>query len=198
MTADELAGRMNNVVRDLQDNLGRLMVQAGSNTLANVRTRIVETGKDAEGGSFAPYSTKPMLTGCKSFVQKEACQTLVGTKEKRKDLKWVTISRGGKNVKLFTLPGGYKEFRRIQGRRVDFVNFSLEGRMWANTKIVSDEAEHQTGVVRIAPESEENKKKLEGNTERRGPILKMSQGEIKEVKDMFNDEIMVLFKKNGL
>ena len=57
-----------------------------------------------------------------------------GSKQKRRELKWVTLQRGGRNIKLFELPGGYKEFRDIHGRQTDHVDFTFTGKMWGNIK----------------------------------------------------------------
>ena len=42
-----------------------------------IKTRVIEEGKDAKGGEFPPYSTKPMLVGDKSFRKKDSSISLI-------------------------------------------------------------------------------------------------------------------------
>jgi hypothetical protein len=70
--------------------------------------------------------------------------------------------------------------------------------MWGSVKIVSDNSEHNGGIVRIGATTELDKKKLEGNTARRGPILKLSQSELSYLSGRFNMGITQIFHNNGL
>ena len=83
----------------------------------------------------------------------------------------MTLKRGGKNIRLSELAGGYKEFRELHGRQTNFVDFAFSGRMWADVRVVSGDDEHKLGRARISTLSEEQMKKLAGNTERKGTIL---------------------------
>ena len=198
MTPEDLDNTFNNIIRDIEsDGMGRVMVQVGSAALALIRDRVQKTGQDAEGGQYKPYSTKPMLSGCKNML-KGSCEKVIGSKEKRREKKWVTLQSGGKNVHLFEIPGGYKEFREINGRQTGFVDFSFSGRMWANIKVVSDNSEHNAGVARIGTTIAEVNDILEGNTKRRTDILKLSKGELNDLSGMFNLGITQIFHNHGL
>ena len=193
MTIEELDNRFDKIIEETNA-LGAIMVQIASSALTMVRDRVVETGDNAEGSKYDPYSTTPMLANCSS-MNVAACGTIAGSKEKRNDLKWVTINKGGRNIKLFELPNGYKQFRELHGKQTGFVDFSFSGRMWANIQIVSDNSEHNSGVARISAASEENQNKLAGNTEKRGPILKLSQSEISTLGKDYNTHIMQIIEK---
>ena len=193
MTIEELDNRFDKIIEETNA-LGTIMVQIASSALTMVRDRVIETGENAEGSKYDPYSTTPMLANCSS-MNVAACGTVAGSKEKRKDLKWVTIKRGGRNIKLFEIPGGYKQFRELHGKQTGFVDFSFSGRMWANIQIVSDNSEHNSGVARISAASEENQKKLAGNTKKRGPILKLSQSEISTLGKDYNTHVMQIIEK---
>lgn len=80
--------------------------------------RIFVDGKNSNDTKIGDYSTKPMLVGAKSFINKGTADKFF----KRKDNKWKTIQRGGNNYPLAVLDGGYKELRRLTPRKVDFVN----------------------------------------------------------------------------
>lgn len=198
MTSEELDRRFEKTINDIQGNeFGKLMVYAGQDALALIRRRVQEEGVNAEGQMYKPYSTKPMLANCSSMTT-GACGRVAGSKQKRRELKWVTLQRGGKNIKLFELPGGYKEFREIHGRQTEYVDFKFTNRMWNDIKVVSNNTEHNSGVVRVAATLELEKKKLEGNTARRGSILKLSPGELNTLSSRFNMGLTQIFHNNGL
>lgn len=198
MTPEELDRRFEKTINDIQGSeFGKLMVYAGQDALSLIRRRVQEEGTNAEGQKYTPYSVKPMLANCSSMTT-NACGRIAGSKQKRRELKWVTLHRGGKNIRLFELPGGYKQYRDIHGRQTGYVDFTFTGKMWGNVKIVSDNSEHNGGIVRIGATTELDKKKLEGNTARRGPILKLSQSELSYLSGRFNMGITQIFHNNGL
>lgn len=198
MTSQELIERLDNVVTDIESGeMGKLMVNAAQDALAMIRGRIIGTGENADGEKYDPYSTKPMLISRKSMTV-SAYNNIAGSKQKRRDLKWVTIERGGKKISLFELPDGYKQFRELHGRQTGFVDFSFTNRMWQNIKVVSTPSEHNSGIARIAATTPEDEAKLSGNTSRRGHILKLSKSEIKEIGERLNMGVVQIFHKHGL
>lgn len=160
---------------------GNIMVKLASEALVLNRQRVEESGKNAEGQSYTPYSRKPILAS-RSGMTNAAYNSIAGSKKKRKELSWVTI--GGH--KLFEVPGGYKQYRELHGRQTGFVDFVFSGRMWNNIKLVSSGAELQSGVAVIKPTEELQKKKLAGNTERRGDILALSKSEEQRLSDIYS------------
>lgn len=200
MDINELNQKLDSLVEDVNQNIGNTMVQIGSEALVYVRDRVMNSGINAEGQKYEPYSTKPMLVGCKGFKNKANCSRVFG-KKKNKDLKWVTLDRTnneGKKIRLAVLDGGYKEFRQLNDLQTGFVDFSFSGRMWANIKIKSDQSEHSNGVVRIGATTEEDNKKLEGNTRRKGDILKLSANEIESIRKSFAVNITQSIERAGL
>ena len=112
---------MDAVTVETVSEFGNLMVGIAASGATMIKERVVNTGINAEGTPFSPYSTKPMLANCSSkYMSAAVCNQLAGSKEKRKELKWVTV----KNAKLFEIDGGYKEFRELHGRRTDIVDFN--------------------------------------------------------------------------
>jgi hypothetical protein len=175
------------------------MVQLGSQALFELRERIVKTGIDAQGAKYMPYSTKAMLVGCKS-MNVNVCNSFFG-KEKNRNYKWVTLDKvnsQGKKIRLATLEGGYKKLRELHGRQTSFVDFMFSGKMWGNIKIISNNSEHIQGTVRIGATTEEDNKKLEGNTKRRTDILKLSQREIADLVKSYSMNIQQIINKQGL
>lgn len=194
MTADEAIRRINIVVDNTITQWGKMMLEVAESANTNLKDRIINTGYNAEGRQYDPYSTTPMLANCKSMTQ-SACSKVAGSKTKRKDLKWVTLQRGGKNVRLFELAGGYKEFRELHGRQTGFVDFAFSGRMWADVQIVSSDGEHANGIARISTLSDEQMKKLEGHTKRKGVLLDLNQAEIDKLAKIVSERLTRIWQQ---
>ena len=92
---------------------------------SNMSYRIHNDGKDIKNQSIGSYSTKDILIGSKSFVNKGAANKVFGSKKKRSELEWVTF----KGRKLAVLKGGYKEIRNIEGKETKNVNLDRTGKL---------------------------------------------------------------------
>ena len=195
MTVQQAADNFGKVAKDLQSNHnGEIMAKLGISALTFIKERVIEKGINAKGAKFAPYSTKPMLVGCKSFIKKSVCETLLGSKPKRKKLEWRTVNEH----RLAILPGGYKKLRELQGRQADHVDFSMTNDMWNDVNVVSKPSDHKNGVAIISTKKESEQKKLAGNTKRRGDILDLSTKEIDDLKLTYNLDVLQIFRINGL
>jgi hypothetical protein len=172
---------------------GNIMVQMASEALALNKMRVQEKGEGSNGEKYKPYSKKPMLAN-RSGMTQSAYSSIAGSKKKRQDLDWVTV----KGHKLFELPNGYKQFRELHGRQTTFVDFTLSGRMWNNIRLVSDRSELNSGVAVIKATEELQKKKLAGNTERRGEILGLSKKEEERLSDIYSVWVEGALKKYKL
>jgi len=194
MTIEQFNINLERSIRELQTELySKTMPRLGSEAFMLLRQRVQETGTNAEGSKFPAYSTKPMLTNCSTMIL-SACDKVAGSKEKRKELKWVTV----KGHKLFTLPGGYKQYREIHGRQTSFVDFSFTNKMWNDINVISSASDHSQGMAIIGAKEDKEKKKLAGNTARKGEILDLSPKEIEYLTNMFNLSVLNVFKENGL
>lgn len=220
MTIQEINTKFQNVINELKgDAMGNIMVNLGSDALALIRKRILETGVNAEGQKYAPYSNKPMLSGCSNWLNKSKCTAHIGSKSKQKknrkksaytkyleaesgafELKWVTLKRGGKNIRLYEIYGGYKEFRELNlgPGHSSYVDFMFSGRMWQNIKLTTNRDELNNGIVIIKATDPKEQIKLKGNAERRGPILKLSNDELNFLQVNFNNRISKFLESNGL
>jgi len=195
MTFTELDKSITKTVKDIQNfHNGTIMASVGMVALTLLRQRVQETGVNAEGQKYKPYSTKPTLVGCKTFIQKSACTALLGSKPKRKELEWRTVN----GHRLAILPGGYKQIRELQGRQTNHVDFSVTNDMWNDINVISKPTDHQKGIAIIGAKKEEEKKKLAGNTARRGDILDLSRKEQDELMQRYNLQVLKIFKENGL
>lgn len=194
MTIEEYNKNLNGVIRDLQTGShGEIMIKMAVEALTMIKQRVQQTGTDAKGSKYAPYSTSKMLTNC-STMTLSACNKIAGSKKKRRDLDWVTIN----GHRLFNLPGGYKQFRELHGRQTNFVDFSFTNAMWNDINVISKQSDHQRGIAYIGAKQEIEKKKLAGNTKRRGDILDLSQKEINQLRESYNIGVLKIFRQNGL
>jgi len=195
MTVQDAANNFGKIAKDLQNNYnGEIMARLGISAVTFIKERVIETGVNAKGAKFSPYSSKNTLIGCKTFIKKSVCETLLGSKEKRKKLEWRTV--GGH--KLAILPGGYKKIRELQGRQTNHVDFSMTNDMWNDINVVSKPSDHKNGVAIISTKKDSEQKKLAGNTKRRGDILDLSPKEIYDLYLTYNLSVLKIFRNNGL
>jgi hypothetical protein len=195
VTFQEYDKKLNGVIKDLETGAhGQVMVEMALNALTLIKQRVQTKGVDSGGSKYKPYSTKPMLVGGKSFIQKSAASALLGSKKKRKDLEWRTVN----GHKLALLPGGYKQFRDMQGRQTSFVDFTFTGGMWKDINVVSKTTDHQKGLAIIGARNAKYKDVLAGNTKRKGDILDLSHQEIEQLKTSYNLGVLKIFRNNGL
>lgn len=197
MTLKEYNERLKKAVSDVETSIGETMVKLGSSALALIRQRVQETGTDAAGKKFNSYSERPALTN-RTAMTTSAYSKIAGSKTKRRDLKWVTLQRGGRNIKLFQLDNGYKQFRELHGRQTNFVDFTFFGSMWGNIGIISNKSQHDSGLVTIGPATDEEMKKLEGNVKRKGQILDLSDEELSSLAKDFELDTLRIMRNNGL
>jgi hypothetical protein len=153
------------------------------NLIALIKERIQRTGTNAEGQKFKPYSTKPMLIGRTSepgtSVAKTVYKVLAGNKGNRKKYSWVTVN----GHKLFVLPGGYAQAKGIYAPgQKGIVDFTVSGAMMRSIKVKSVQGSKDHYEITISPSSAKEKKKLEGNEDKRGEILEASQKELERVE----------------
>jgi hypothetical protein len=212
----EIEKEFNDGLIKVQTELGNTMVGIGVDALGMIKKRVTETGLDAKGQGFPPYSTgtdfnikntktkeektvKGMLVGCKSFRSKD-CNKFFG-KQKNKEHEWVTIKRGDDLYRLAVLEGGYKKLREISlgAGKGDKVDFSFTNDMWNDIHLISTSSDHNSGTVIIGALKKEEKDKLYYNTERNKKkggqeILDLSESEINYLKEEFMQPILNIFK----
>lgn len=194
MKLSEYRQRIQQVKKDLEVAHAQVMLSLALNAIALIKARVANEGVNAQGESFGEYSTKPMLVGKKSFRNKSGANEFMGSKTKRRALEWRTIKRNGKIYRLAIIPGGYKQVREMSKLQVKHIDFSFTGRMMKNIAVVKHDRTHAL----IAPKSEDNKKKLVGNSERFGRILELSQSEWALLQEKYDLQIVQIFRTRGL
>jgi hypothetical protein len=196
MTIQELDNKFDKIIGSLKGNeIGDIMAIVGEEALTRIKLRIFKTGVDAEGQQYKPYSVRPMLAGCKGFLDQTKCPAK--NKTSRKELKWVTIQRNGKNYHLYQIPGGYKEFRdmNLGPGHSSFVDFFFSGRMWQSIKLSKDRGELNNGIATIKSTSAEEQVILNANANRRTSILKLSKSELRDLNELFTNRVSALINR---
>jgi len=184
-------------IESIPEGQAEIILEAANNATGMIKDRIRKTGCKADGSMFAPYSTTPMLTNCSSMTQ-AACAKKAGSKEKRRDLRWVTLKRGDKKVKLFELEGGYKEYRELHGRPTNFVDFAFSGNMWADVQVTSNDNDHRKGRATVSALHEDQYKKLEGNEAKREGILDISEAEMNDLAGIIENRLIEMMQRSDL
>lgn len=108
------------------------------------------------------------------------------------------IDANGARYKDYT--EAYKKRKQKAGKYRGFTDFSFTTRMWQNVQLVSStsEAGEDVGRATISAKSEENRVKLQANTERFGGILELSEGEIDTLRQSYKDRIYNIWERNGI
>lgn len=138
---------------------------AGADMAALIKNRVVQTGVNADGIPFSPYSDKPVPAYLYYGKSRSAgAEQRVRAKAKRRE----AIS--------------YKEFRELNNLNTDKKNFEFTGAMWRGVEVQQTQQGAATVVI-LAGDSPDVKDKLRYATEaERINILKPSKEEIRVVE----------------
>lgn len=150
---------------------------------AKHKQRIFSEGLNSDGEKIGEYSKESGYYSKEIFIRKGAF------KQQGKDKKGKF--KNGKERKSMFLPGGYTEFRDIQGRQTEFVNIKFSG-----------SAERGIGIVKLGSSTLygtrdlKESKKLEGNVKRFGDFLSLTLDEKEFIKNEIKDQAIIVAKKS--
>ena len=148
-------------------------VRVASDTLALVESRIIETGKDADGVKFPAYSTRKMSAS--RFAGKSRNAGAEARVKKAKAL-------------------SYAEFRQLNNLQTGHVDLYLTGEMWRGTGVIVEKRLLRSTLVRIGGRTPESARKIDLNSiHYKGSILEPSPIEIQQVRAAW-----LLARKNRL
>jgi hypothetical protein len=171
--------------------LNKIKGKAAFLVLEPMAKRVQQKGENATGGKFSPYSTKPTLSSGKTPKGSTVWRELAGSKEKRKELEWVTV----KGRHLFIIKGGYKEIRKIEGLETSFKNYTFTGEMFKQILVTKETQDtDSTIVVTISANEANQQKKLNWTSENEGiSIIALNKAEQKAYNDFVHtcaDELL--------
>lgn len=141
MTLEQYRTALGDLARKVGDRLtDAAIIPAGSALLARIKNRVINEGKNSNGGKIGTYSTKPTYYRRDQFVKKGAFkgQGKNGS-GKKKD---------GTPRRSMYLQNGYAQLRQIQGRESSFVNAEYSGDTMLALQLVRNGDIVQLGFVR--------------------------------------------------
>lgn len=156
MTPELLATRLEALAGALLGELRTELETVANDGQDGVIQRITETGKDAKGASFKPYTDR-YLDYKSGVTTKKSAKGKAGQREKAKA----------------ATP------TRVVGKYKGFVDFTLTTRMLTNIGIV----ENADQRVVVGGRSAETKKKMEGNDKHRPGWFSLSKQEVATLKE---------------
>lgn len=151
--------------------------------VAAIIKRVTTRQLSHQGIRFSKYSTKPYYTTGRDERGDKVYKAVAGTKEQRKNLKWITAKdENGNMVPMFLLEGGYKQYRDIDRGKAyssPYKSFELTTQMWRHFGVIRHRGSKNLIVITIGGKNREAQKKININSEREGiPIIGMSDKEI--------------------
>lgn len=156
MTPAALSDRIDALVAELQQEL-RLEVERTAQTgLAMVTQRVSETGKDAKGASFKPY-TRPY--------------------ELRKRAATGNVKKEGKKKRAARRSAPASAEKPV-GRYRGFVDFTFTGQMLSSIGLEEAQADAKHIVVRVNGRDQETQLKMDGNDKHRPGWFRLSKEEV--------------------
>jgi hypothetical protein len=150
MNLDQLTAKLDGMVNTIREEFVREMERIAMDGTAIVTQRVSETGKDANGAPFKPYTKRYELYK----------RGAVGTAKKE---------GAAKRAARRTAPASAE---KPVGRYRGFVDFTLSGQMLSSIGIVDTRADGNRVAIKVAGRDEETRGKMEGNdTHRPGWFL---------------------------
>lgn len=147
---------------------------------AMYKRRIFDNGLKSDGSQIGEYSNKPIYVGKDEFVRKAAFKPHGKPDANGK--------KRTKNKTMF-IAGGYSEFRSIQGRETNHINFKYSG---------SEERAFKTmkfGNAALFGNTDLNESiKIESQQEKFGNTFELSEGEKQFIRDEIQDKAVVTIK----
>ena len=112
-----LSDKLMEIAKELDDKMPDIIASASMAELMAIhKERIFDKGEKSDGSKIGEYSTTPIYVDKSSFIRKNAFKG-VGKKGKN--------GKQRKDNKTMYIPGGYSEFRTLNGRQNSHINFKF-------------------------------------------------------------------------
>jgi hypothetical protein len=200
MTVDEAGDRLERLEQMIKRDLPVFIQQRVAHSAAEmIENRVRTTGRNYQGRPFKPYSRKPTLSSGVTAKSGAVGRALAGSKTKRRQLQWRTVKHKGKNVRLFVVPGGYAQVRKIEGLQTRHKDFWFTTMMWRGfgTKHVQKTPGKVT--ITLGGKTQESQDKINRNSDREGVnIVNISNQELDLLAKMIDKEIQRYVNRLGL
>ena len=181
---------------DFVKDLGKVV---GVDTVSQIEMRVRDRQKKADGQSFSRYSTNPMLTSGTTVKSRRVWQSMASSKSKRRNLDWVTIKKGGKNIHLFELKGGYAQLRKLEGFSNANKSFEFTGEMWRKFGVKKTTVGNGVITFTLGGKTTAAQDKIDWNSEREGVnIIEPCKDEVLFLQNQINRLLPGYLAKVGL
>jgi len=200
MTPDEAVKRFEALEKMIQRDLPVFIHERVAHSAVEmIENRVRTTGRNYRGGSFKPYSRKPILSSGKTAKSGAVGRALANSKSKRSQLEWRTVKHKGRNVRLFIVPGGYAQVRKIEGLQTGHKDFWFTTQMWRGFGVKRKQKMPNQITVTLGGRNPESQEKIDRNSDREGVnIINISDSELKQLAKMVDKEIQRYINKLGL
>lgn len=208
---EEFAVMLEGVVKQLDSQMPDIIsVSVMVELQAQHKQRIFGDGLNSEGQKIGEYNDDPNYYAKELFIRKGAFKEQGkddvgvdkdGKKKKRLEFTIVDsysgkkkniayVKKTGLNRKTMYLPGGYKEFRDIQGRQTEYVDIKFSGSAERGLNVVKSGNATLYGTTDL-----KESKKLLGNSERFGDFLSLTTNEQEFIKLELQNETKQIIEK---
>lgn len=140
--------------------------------------RIFNEGKATDETQIGEYSKKPMLTGSKNFRTAGSAKSFFSKKNE-----WLTVKTTKGKQALAIVPGGYSEFRTLNGLQNQYVDLEFRGDLFRSIIV----AEFNGHIVLGFNNSKEAIISRELEIKYKKAIFEPSTSEIQLAKEMYDD-----------
>lgn len=166
MTISEFEAKVNRAISRIDNEIEAQASKAGADLVALVTNRVVQTGKDSDGSTFSPYSTKEVP----AFFFFNKSRT--GSAEKK-------VREKAKKKQ----PISYRDFRAINNLNTAPKTFEFSGAMWRGFGVLNVKR-NSTGVsVLIGGRNKDSEQKITWGSEQEGKsIIRPSAAELGAIK----------------
>ena len=188
MTLEQAITKIDQLKKKVATDLPKKIVQIASvDIAAMIADRVVKTQTNFRGNKFSRYSTRPMLASGTTIKSRRVWEALASSKNKRRELDWVTIKRGGKNIHLFEIKGGYAELRKIEGFTNANKSFEFTTEMWRKFGVKKVTYSGNVMKITLGGKTDEAQKKINVNSKHEGVnIIAANKNEEKFLHDRVN------------
>jgi len=153
---------------DFVRDLGKVV---GVDMVSEIEMRVRDRQRKADNQLFSRYSTSPMLTSGTTVKSRRVWQKMASSKTKRRALDWVTIKKGGKNIHLFELKGGYAQLRKLEGFSNARKSFEFTGEMWRKFGVTNTTIGGGVITFTLGGKTTAAQDKIDWNSEREGVVI---------------------------
>lgn len=182
MTPEQTAAYFARVAQAVAEGRERIQVSGLKVMELAFKRRVFNAGQAESGSPIGTYSSAPAYFSREQFVKKSAF------KPQGKG------GKGKKGAKSMYLPGGYAQFRQVQGYQSTYVDAQLSGSLMTSLVVGQGENGPAFGFVAAS-----EVKKARGIEKQKGKeIFIPGEAEIEAAEDAMHTELIQLLQENGL